>query len=58
MKQKKLKINKQIIDEICNQPSVKKSYDQMTDDEKKYFRKMLVTTGIYQKYLAERNRKA
>jgi hypothetical protein len=42
------------MNELLSLPDVKKNVEKMTDLELDFFKRMLVSQGIYQRYCAER----
>ena len=51
----KRKVDQNILDELINTPEVQKAAENMTPEERVLFRQLLVTTGIYDRYVKERN---
>lgn len=56
MQKRKPKINPEIMAELLAQPSVKENADKMTPEMLEWFRELLVSQGIYAKYVKERRK--
>ena len=49
------KVDESILNELTKTPDVQKASAGMTPDERAWFRHLLVSTGIYDRYVEERN---
>jgi len=45
------------MDELLNQPKVKKEFKKLTPEMREWFKKLLVKQGIYAQYVKERKGK-
>lgn len=50
-----MQVNDKIMNQLLAQPAVAKHVAKMTPDELDFFKKMLVKTKVYAKYVAELN---
>jgi hypothetical protein len=51
----KQKVDLAILNELMNSPEVRKEAEGMSRKERVYFKRLLVSTGIYEQYVRERN---
>lgn len=54
---RKRKVNPRILRELLEQSDVAPYVAQMTDDERAWYEDLLVSEGIYDRYVKERKRK-
>lgn len=54
---RKRKVNPRIMRELLEQPGVREPVAQMTADERAWYEDLLVSEGIYDRYVKERKRK-
>lgn len=57
-KQKKLKYDPKVMDELLSAPGVKVQADQLTPDELEMFKSLLVSQGTYARYVLEKQKQA
>ena len=51
----KRKVDESILNELTNTPEVQKATAGMTPEERTWFRHLLISTGIYDRYVEEHN---
>lgn len=51
----KQKVDLAILNELMNSLEVRQAAEGMTRKERAYFKRLLISTGIYDQYLKERN---
>jgi len=49
-------VDQVILNELMNAPEVRKETEGMTRREQRYFKQLLVSTGIYERYVEERKK--
>lgn len=54
---RKRKVDPQIMKELLDAPDVRPHVEQMTADERVWYEDLLVSEGIYDRYVKERKRK-
>ncbi len=54
---RKRKVDPVIMAELLEQPDVKPFVKQMTDDERAWYEELLVSEGIYDRYVKEREQR-
>jgi hypothetical protein len=53
-KKRKTKVDPAILAELLEQPEIKTSVDQMTPEARDWYKELLVSQGIYDRYVKER----
>lgn len=56
-KKTKIKYDPEIMNSILNQPGVKEKVDELTPDELRQFKNLLVTNGTYNRHVIARQKK-
>jgi hypothetical protein len=51
-----IKVDPQIMDELLQQPGVSENVAQMTPEMLEWFKKLLVSQGVYAKFVYEKNK--
>lgn len=53
-----MEYDEKIMNELLNQPSVRKKVAKMTPETLEWYKSLLVSSGIYARYVKERKEKA
>jgi hypothetical protein len=49
------KIDQDLLDELMNTPEIRETSTKLTPEELAWLKRLLISTGIYEQYVKERN---